>query len=292
MLITNPFFGKQEGFGEQYKNIIMYMIFCELKNFKFVYTPFSAVAHNYDNDPRFINDLENFIGLRESLEEYDPHTHQLDDVFVGDVLHYLHNNMGDFEKSQSLKFIKKRFREKNPDLKPSDNFEIAIHLRRPNSHDTLSHSGLFVSNDVYVSILKNLASIYPQKKIIHIHSQGNLCDFEFFFNIKEIKESDTKLQIHLNEELKQTFTSMVYSNILVVAPSALSYTAALLSSNKVFYLKHCNPALPSWSLIYGYSTPRMFHKFKHETTVYFDSEKGEYIIYKDSFGFHPLRIIN
>lgn len=86
---------------------------------------------------------------------------------------------------------------------------------------------------------------------------------------------------------------MVYADILVVSPSSLSYVAGILSNNTIYYINHCNPPLPSWNIIQGYNSERMYHKFTYNQpiTVYFDSRKGEYIIYKNFFNIHPLKII-
>jgi hypothetical protein len=87
---------------------------------------------------------------------------------------------------------------------------------------------------------------------------------------------------------------MVFADILVVSASALSYVAGILSNKTIYYINHCNPPLPSWNVIQGYDSPRMYHKFTFtlpSTCVYFDSKTGEYIIRKDMINLSPLKII-
>lgn len=287
--ITNPYFGEQEGFGEQYKQIIYYMIYSELIGKKFVYTPLKEVAHNYENQPDWIQELENLMGLKKVLPRT---TGPLgDQPFVADVLHYLHSNMSRVENSTSMQLVRDTFyrqNSKNPwefGIEFVKRKNIVIHIRRQNSHDNNTHSGLMVPDEVYVQIISKLYQIYPDS-CINIFSQGKSEIFKKFIDLVP-----QKILLHLNKSLKETFLKMVYADVLVIAPSALSYVAGLLTKNQVYYLRHCNPPLSSWSIIDGYISPRMYHKFGHLTTVYFDSERGEYIIFKDSFGFKPLQII-
>lgn len=304
MFLTNPFFGKQEGFGEQYKIIIFYMIYSELINIQFVYSPFKEVAHNYDNDPEFINKLENIIGLKNTLLNYDENTHEIQNHFVADVHHYLHNNMESFEKSKSLQIIKECFykNKTNPYLnvnfneKMSNDVHIAIHIRRSNPHDNGNYyGGLNIPDDIYIQIINtinNFNDLTSKNKIFHIFSQGSITDFEIYSKFS--LEHGINIKFHLNESLESTFINMVYADILVVSASALSYVAGILSNNTIYYINHCNPPLPSWNIIQGYNSPRMYHKFNFvlpSVCVYYDSKTGEYIIRKDMINLSPLKII-
>lgn len=283
--ITNPFFGKQEGFGEQYKQIIFYMAYAEMHNKNFVYSPFKEVAHNYTNDPNWITDLENFIGIRDKITTIADQEPSKEQPFVADVLHGIHNNMHKFKDSSALRFIRNSFYERNPDAKQRPKTTVAVHIRRPNPDDNVTHSGLMVPDSIYVQIISRLHEMHPRAKIC-IYSQGEPNNFNQFSEV-----APTQIELHINESLKETFLGLVYADILIVAPSALSYVAGLLCPNSVYYIHHCNPPLPGWKMVENYVSPRLYHKFGHLTTIYFDSEKGEYILFKDSFNFKPLRIV-
>jgi len=292
-VITNPFLGKQEGFGEQYKILIYYMVYAELNNLKFLYSPFKEVAHNYDNDPYFLDKLENIVGLKGVLDVAMKDISNYESVAY--IHHYIHTNMGEFEKSNSLQIIRDSFYKNkiNPYSNSSDNSSdnicnVAIHIRRCNRDDVVSHSGLRVPDEIYIEIMKSIQLFQDNRiKIFHIFSQGEEENFKIY------TELGLNIQLHINEPLDDTFMRMVYADILVVSPSALSYVAGVLSRNQVFYISHCNPPLPSWNIIQGYKSPRMYHKFTlaQPLCVYFDSEKGEYIIYKNMIGISPLRIV-
>jgi hypothetical protein len=305
LFITNPFFGPQEGFGEQYKMVIYYAVFAELYGFSFVYTPFKEIAHNYSKDPNWVQHLEKMVHLEHVFDWIVPEKHPLVNLFVADVLFKIQQRIKDFETSSTLKNIRNAFYEQNLKNNPypypknlKDNTHVALHIRRQNGEDHYSHSGLSVPDEIYEEIISALSTITESKTVqFHLFSQGDESTFERYRrfeekniqNIQNIK--NINIVLHLNTPLEETFTRMVFADILVVSPSALSYTAGLLSTGRVYYLRHCNPPLPSWFIIQGYISPRLYHKFSYQTTVYFDSEKGEYIIRKDGFPFGPLRIV-
>jgi hypothetical protein len=285
--LTNPFFGPQEGFGEQYKLIFYYAIYAELHHISFVYTPFKQVAHNYSDDPEFLPRLERLIHVQSIFPTEIPEHGHLNSVFIADLLHTLHHRMVDFEASRTLHHMRTAFYRVNSSPYPvnSNILQVAIHVRRPNAHDTTSHSGLHVPDDIYLAIMDNLQQHESVTPYFHVFSQGTRELFQPYV------DRFPNVQLHLNTPLEDVFLGMVFADILVVSPSALSYTAGLLSTQRVYYIPHCNPPLPSWSTIEGYKSPRMQHKFRYETTVYFDSENNEYIIRKDGFPFGPLRIV-
>lgn len=301
--ITNPFFGAQEGFGEQYKLILYYMFFAELNHIRFIYTPFKEIAHNYDKDKDFVQKLEQFINLKGNIETVplsptQPHpNYVLENIFITKILHAIDQNSLAFEQSNTLKTVKHAFyvNKLNPYLSSSSVndtkvIRIALHIRRKNEFDHFSHSGLFVPDKIYLEIIEKIQEQQLQQNVhcqFHIFSQGQEKDFEIY------KSSLPKMDIvlHINQPLEDTFLHLVFADILVVSPSALSYTAGLISNGQIFYIHHCNPPLPKWSVIENYKSPRMYHKFKYQTTVYYDSTKDEFIIYKNGFQFSPLRIV-
>ena len=74
-VITNPN-KPNDGFGENFKLLIYSVMFAELHGFKFIYTPFKEMEHNYmgDNDYLFKKEiLVNFIGNYETEEKFKPY---------------------------------------------------------------------------------------------------------------------------------------------------------------------------------------------------------------------------
>lgn len=236
-IITNSNNTAPDGFGSQFQEIICAVIYAELNNKKYVYTPFTKMDHNYNNDPDFIarkEQLINFIGNFEIINE--------NHVMYENINHkaFFDANVVKCAKSLSLKKIKKIFRA-NKDTNnyfKNKNFNIAIHLRRPNPHDSRI-SGTNLADNLYYNIINKLRIIYSSKKpIFHLYSQGNSENFAMF------NYHDTIL--HLNESVEDTFTSMVLADVLVAGTSSFSHTAAILSENIVYYIPFMHVPLPHW----------------------------------------------
>lgn len=250
-----------DGFGEHYRNIILLMSLAEFKGLKFVYSPFQNLVHSND-DLVFDEKMDTMINLKKYLEINDENTNQkytIASIRKMDLYHFYDNNILIFEKSNTLKLIRTAFKEKNAN--PWENKcinanskNIAIHIRRPDSYDLqpllLNNyiKRLHVSVELYTSIIGQLLDTYPNSKI-HIYSQltDNQSEFDAYKSI-----DDNRIILHLDEPLEKTFVEMVFADILVTAPSALSYTAGLLSDNMIYYLSYSSPPLSHWNIIEGY----------------------------------------
>ena len=122
-----------------------------------------------------------------------------------------------------------------------------------------------VPDDLYLTSIGQVENVTGDRPVrLHIFSQGKPEDFETYRNPNVV--------LHLNEDLESTFTQMVYADILLTAPSALSYSAGLLSRGTVYYIEFCNPKLPHWNTVVGYKSTRAKHEFLVPimTTIYYD----------------------
>ena len=163
-----------------------------------------------------------------------------------------------------LKIIKNIFRQSNTTVYDANFLHIAIHIRRMNHHDknrlneNANNSvlkGMDVPNNLYLDIISQLSKHYSSSQLkFHIYSQGSENDFKEFQDCKNII-------FHLNEKLNMTFKGLVFADVLVTAPSTLSYVAGLISNGQIFYIPFCNPPLPHWNIIKGYESTRMMHEF-------------------------------
>ena len=98
-----------DGFGAQFQNIIYDVIYAELQNQEFFYTPFQGMDHNYEGDPDFlekkewlINFISNFPLSSTILSAYNPlRLH---------VYRYIESHLKEFSRSKALKKIKAVFR--------------------------------------------------------------------------------------------------------------------------------------------------------------------------------------
>jgi hypothetical protein len=298
VLVTNPT-RPNDGFGENFKFSIYSVMYAEFHKLTFVYTPFQDMEHNYNNDPNFLSDKEtliNFIFNYSTTTKRPPSSYRVLNPF--ELLKFYQSNIDWCSKSNSMITIKHLFRINKPSpflqynntntntntntIIPTIN--VAIHIRRMNDHDynrapeakakgkAVMLAGMDVPNEFYLNVIEQFNNRLEYKNsnvIFHIYSQGIQSEFEeVFTNIKN------KIILHINEKLEDTFTQLVFADVLVMAPSALSYTAGLLSNsnNEVYYINFCNPPLPSWSVIQGYQSSRMKHEFiaSIPTPVYYD----------------------
>jgi hypothetical protein len=276
-VVTNPT-KSTDGFGENFKLLIYSVMFAELHGCKFLYTPFKQMEHNYDMDPEYLAKKEhliNFIGNFEQVPNEDDTNQQKPYVLdTFELLRFYQTNIVQCAESKSLDRIKDLFRANKTDPFDKSYMNVAIHIRRMNKEDykrtnnpNVCLMGMDVPDDLYLTSISQVEQISGDRPVrIHIFSQGKPEDFEIYL------KNNNNVVLHLNEDLESTFTQMVYADVLLTAPSALSYSAALISRGIVFYIEFCNPKLPKWNTVVGYKSTRMKHEFVVPlmTTIYYD----------------------
>lgn len=233
--ITNPH--QSDGFGSQFQSIIAAVVYAELNNKEFVYTPFSRMEHNYQNDPYFLAKKEqciNFIGNVELNKEiYNANEHIKYKAFFD-------TNIKICANSTALQKIKQIFRanKNRTDYFNNKNLNIAIHIRRHNIHDNRI-DGTNTPNQLFLDIINQLRILYiTENPLFHIYSQGNTEQFKLY--------EACDIVMHLNESIEDTFIPLVFADILVTSASSFSYTAALLSDGIVYYIPFWHKPLPHW----------------------------------------------
>lgn len=77
--------------------------------------------------------------------------------------------------------------------------------------------------------------------MIRVFSQGTEQDFRDLHQFG--------IEFHLNEDLLSTFHSLVLADVLVMAKSCLSYSAALLSKGLKIYGPTGHRPLPGWLVL-------------------------------------------
>jgi hypothetical protein len=238
---TNPC--RTDGFGAQFQTIISSVLYAEFNHKDFVYTPFIAMEHNYDNSADFLRkkeELINFINYyrlnnNDSLQD-QPTTY--------DCIHFFESNIDWCENSSSLAEIKRLFRlnKSKEQYFSNDAFHIAVHIRRPNAHDSRIQ-GTETPDGFFLKTIDFLREQYRSNPVLfHIYSQGKIEDFEKIYNGKDIV-------LHINDSIENTFTSLVLADALVTSTSSLSYCAALLSNGPVYYTPFWHPPFKSWFVL-------------------------------------------
>ncbi len=240
-IVTNPY--REDGFGAQFQSILFAAMYAELHNQKFVYTPIHKMEHNYDNDPEFINKKENLIHF---IDHFDLNR-DINIQKLGSINKYqdfFEKNVSICANSFILKKIKEIFRinKRKKDYFDTDRLNIALHIRRPNGQDSRL-IGADLPDRIYLNILCYLRKLYSsQNPQFHIYSQGDLGTFLDIYGASDVV-------FHINESLEQTFSSLVFADVLVTSLSSLSYTAGFLSEGEVFYLPFWHPPLPTWTIL-------------------------------------------
>ena len=236
-VITNP--ERSDGFGAQFQTIIVAVIYAELNNIPYVYSPFAKMEHNYNNENDFIEKKEwliNFITHFEIINE----NHIIKPISCNEYISFFEKNLSKCINSRALIKIKELFRSnKNiDDYFNKEDFNIAIHMRRPNIHDSRI-SGTDTPDSIFLNIINKLRKIYASKNpVFHLYSQGNIAKFKIF--------DAQDIILHLNESIENTFISMVFADILVAGASSFSYTAAILSDGVIYYIPFWHRPLPHW----------------------------------------------
>lgn len=239
--ITNPL--RSDGFGSQYQTIIYSIVCAELMGNEFVYTPFRALEHNYDNDPDYLNKMEwlvNLIGYYPVNHDIHLQTRITPSQYISFFETYLQASAC----SISLKKLKELFR-KNKERKSyfdDEHFHIAVHIRRPNPHDNRV-AGTNSPDRIYVKAINQLREKYrSQNPLFHLISQGNEIDFRNTFKGDDIL-------FHINTPVEDSFPRLVLADALVTSTSSFSYTAGLLSNGAIYYIPFWHPPLPHWNVL-------------------------------------------
>lgn|GEM_PF-1635851 len=258
--ITNT--PRPDGFGAQFQTIIAAMIYAELAGKYFVYTPFQNMEHNYDNAPDFLARKEwliNFIGnvpLNESSA-----------YIAADYIEYFDTHIPECATSNALKQIKKIFRanKKRPTSFGTTRFNIAVHVRRPNKHDSRV-IGTDTKDAVFLGIIDALRMRYRDKNpLFHLYSQGDASQFSTY--------DAPDVRLCLNESIEDTFIGMVFADALVTSASSFSYVAALISDGDIYYMPFWHKPLPHWLSTHSLlarklpTTPLTFERYTEDICV-------------------------
>jgi hypothetical protein len=55
---------RQDGFGAQYQHIIFGMMYAELNHKTYIHKPITQMAHNYNGNPNFVDEIEDFLNIK------------------------------------------------------------------------------------------------------------------------------------------------------------------------------------------------------------------------------------
>jgi len=220
--------GKKDGFGSQYQAIMSGIAICAKKGYTYVHTPFKKIDHGGN-----VDELNKFIGLKNDTT-YDENA--LKNMITEEYSKEVHDseNPSIYYTDAVLKRIREAYYStEKPKISDVD---IAIHIRRGDVKSD-DPDGRYITNTIYLKAINALKKIYPTYKIL-IFSQGTPEDF------KELGLNENNFR--LNEPIRTTFHSLVSAKVLVMSKSSLSYSAAILNRNKVYYQPFWHKPLDNW----------------------------------------------
>jgi hypothetical protein len=237
-----------DGFGANYQTLIYAILYAEVYcKGEFIYTKPNLKAI-YEDDSDEYEEIMNLSKCFKSISDID---NKYDVTVIDIMLSYstINSNLNMYLNSDSMKKIRFMFKENKVINILDNNYNhIAIHIRRPSLHKNIDNieehkegwdkrtmnieqlanfTPRFKTDDYYINIINYIRDSCDLKtNIFHIFSEGKIEDFGNF------KGDD--IVFHLNEPVKDTYIYMVMSDILVISPSAFSYSAVLLNENTVF----------------------------------------------------------
>jgi len=248
---------RDDGFGAQFQHIIFGILYAEMNNKTYIHKPITRLAHNYENNPNFINEIEEFINIKNHYKTtiQEPQVQVIDFWTLYNFItadEHLQPSTIRFnhclQQTNALEKIKTIFWENktNPYESQDTTINVAVHVRRPNDQDDRIE-GADTPDEYYLNIMNQIRdknTRHPQEKklLFHIFSQKTL---------DKTKYNADDITLHIDEDIKSTFISLVGADILVASKSALSYCAGLLTNGKVYFLPFTstlNPSKDSWIL--------------------------------------------
>jgi len=136
------------------------------------------MEHNYDNDPEFVEKMENLMNIRSHFVSFDDIPMQDAYVTIYDMSakYVIDNNIYEYAKDEYLRNIKTMFwanKDRNaifPQIEGEPKTtHVAVHVRRPNSDDNRI-LGTATPDIFYLNIMQRIRDENPNLKLLfHIY---------------------------------------------------------------------------------------------------------------------------
>jgi hypothetical protein len=117
--------------------------------------------------------------------------------------------------------------------------QIAVHMRRGDVGSSGRFSERFTADDLVLARLRRVLDVVgPEQATVRLFSQGQPDDFRAF--------TDLGAQLHLDDDVFESFHHFVRSDVLFVAKSTFSYLGGVIGGNVCVYEPFWHPPLPGW----------------------------------------------
>jgi len=257
--VTCP--GHQDGLGAQIQSRLSGMLFAECQGLTYVHTPLTSLDFTPANEPNWPAKCERFFGIGAGeltaadvtrklgaprLVNNPTQIRMIPDSFWSVPNCHAYADLYPFQYQRLTDQFAARYHAAPKDGCVSHHtpgaVNVAVHLRRGND---LAHKiHLMSRNDATTALLQTIIGALHDaggRFVIRVFSQGTVEDF------REL--SQFGVEFHLNEDLLSTFHSLVLADVLVMAKSCLSYSAALLSKGLKIYGPTGHRPLREWMVL-------------------------------------------
>lgn len=247
MYITLP--QRNDGFGAQFLNIMRALVFIEESNNSFLFTGInSMMSHSTDDSDRpYIEKVIDYMNVRQfyiTIKDLPNNTEYAELPEVITFYHLFCQRFEELHASYAFKKYKKIFFHGKVNPYDTRFHNIAIHIRKEEKYQKLNENRPipYFPDEYYKSFCDLMRSKYTGSKPLkfHIYSIGTESVFDY------LKNDDVEL--HVNEDMLDTFTGFIFADILLISHSCLSYTAAFFCNGIVYhkYWNHLHLGLNSW----------------------------------------------
>lgn len=252
---------REDGFGSQYQYYVWQILYTELNGGKFVMPKIDKMEHNYNNNPNFIKKVRKFMNLENTYNNTEILLNRLplNYLDIREGYKFVENNIDYCLNSQTIKKIKTLFwmnKNRNyiykKDEDSTQNYNIAVHIRRPNINDCRDGECVNINLNYYKDCIYEACEKYlfsfgliKKKPIkIYIYSQGNENEFE---ELKKIEYGEVVLKI--DEDMFESFIGMVGADVLILSASSFSYIAGFISDSKeIYYYPFWHSPSNNWNI--------------------------------------------
>lgn len=250
--------GKKDGAGAQALAIMSTLAYARSSGLSYVHTPFAAIAHNDHDDPQWVQKWERFFSLGDGeptdqsglsplpikrVDEISTDA-QADCLYVvKQVLSYTDANPETFHAIRPL--LRERYRGVEDGAQATDDdadvVRVAAHIRRGDVSDEGKNAFRFTGNERVGAVLDNVVAAINalgKRAFITIYSEGDEADFADI--------TQPGMQFELGGDVFVTYDQLVRADVLLMAKSAFSYTAALLGGGACLYEPYARAPMPDW----------------------------------------------
>ena len=241
MLLTNDF--RDDAFGAQFQSILWSILYAEVNGHTFFYSPIRHMNNAAENEKEYIEQAEKCMNLRNKYKNvftaYSEKDHIIYALRAPLFFYEIENNMEKYHQTETFAKLQSYYFENKESPFDKTHIHIAVHIRKK-MHFDVNDNG-YRDDTYYIERMRALQNILKKEErplLFHIYSIGKQEDFAAF--------AEFPLQFHLEEDTFQSFIGLTFADILILAPSSFSYTAALLTKGTVVYTKFWHPPRQHW----------------------------------------------